>query len=70
MAAILQYLSRLGFDHLQPRISLVNVQHQEEQAKIETNNKDHHDLQQGENAHKQRFDQQFVQEPTTGPRTN
>ena len=37
MVTILQSISGLGLDPLQPRTPLVNVQHQEDQGKIETN---------------------------------
>ena len=70
MAAIIQYLSGIGLDHLQPRIPLVNVQHQEEQAQIESNNKDHHDLKQGESSQKSHLDQSFHQEIPNEPRTS
>ena len=70
MAAIIQYLSGLGLNHLQPRIPLVNVQHHKEQAQIESNNKDHHDLQQGKSSQKSHLDQSFHQEIPTEPRIN
>ena len=45
MATIIQFLSGLGLDPLQPRVPLVNVQHQTNKDKIELHSNDQNDQQ-------------------------
>ncbi|KAL5537554.1 hypothetical protein UlMin_042915 [Ulmus minor] len=50
MATIIQFLSGLGLDPLQPRVPLMNVQHQTDKDKIELHSNDQNDQQQGNNS--------------------
>ena len=66
MAIFIQFLSGLGLDSLQPKVPLVNVQHQTNQDKIDLHSNYQNDQQQGNNSGKPFRDSSHPQDFVSG----